>query len=110
MIKRLTWFAGGVAAGLTGAGYAKRKVRETAEQLDPRHIASSAAGAVRNRSRDVVDAIREGRAVMRQHEEHETARRDGRLVSLDEHLAPTDEVYVDGARVAADRVVVMRRK
>ena len=46
MIKRLTWFAGGVAAGLTGAGYAKKKVRETAAQLDPRQVASNAAGAV----------------------------------------------------------------
>jgi hypothetical protein len=110
MIKRLTWFAGGVAAGVTGAGYAKKKVRETAAQLDPRQVATNAAGAVRSRGRDVVEAIREGRAVMRQHEEHETARRDGRLVSLDEHLTATDEVYVDGVRVEADRVVVMRRE
>ena len=108
MIKRVTWFVGGVAVGLAGAGYAKKKVVETASQLTPTTVARSAADRVTAKGREVADALREGRRVMRQHEDEVEAFRDGRLVLLDEHVAPGDEVYVDGELVESDRVIVMR--
>jgi hypothetical protein len=108
MMRRVTWFAGGVVAGVASASYAKRKVRQTAEQLAPANVARSAASTVKQRSRDVVDAIREGRQVMRHTEDELRARREGRLTSLDEHVAPGDQVYVDGVPVDSGRVIVMR--
>ena len=110
MMKRVTWFAGGVAAGAVGAGYAKKKVRATAAQIAPAGIARTAADRARARGRDIADAIREGRHVMRHHEDELRARREGRLLSLDEHVEPGDQVYVDGVPVESGRVIVMRRK
>lgn len=110
MMKRVTWFAGGVVAGVASAGYAKKKVRETASQMAPAKIAKSAATSVRSKTRDVADAVREGRQVMKHTEDELKARRDGRLVSLDDHVAPGDQVYVDGVPVESGRVIVMRRK
>ena len=107
-MKRVTWFVGGIVAGLASAGYAKKKVKETAAQIAPVHIARSAVDSVRHKTGDVVDAIREGRQVMKYTEDELRARRDGRLTSLDQHVAPGDQVYVDGLPVASDRVVVVR--
>jgi hypothetical protein len=110
MMKRVTWFAGGVVAGVASAGYAKKKVKQTASQITPAKIAKSAASSVRSRTRDVADAVREGRQVMRHTEDELKARRDGRLVSLDDHVAPGDQVYVDGVPVESGRVIVMQHK
>lgn len=110
MMKRVTWFVGGVAAGLASAGYAKKKVKQTASQIAPNQIARSAVGAVRTKSRDVADAVREGRQVMRHTEDELRARREGRLISLDEQVEPGDQVFVDGVPVDSGRVIVMRRK
>lgn len=108
MMKRITWFVGGVAAGATGANYAKKKVKEKAAQVSPVGVARSAAWRARQTAGTVVDAIREGRDAMTQHEDELKARRDGRLVTLDEHVAPDDQVFVDGVPVDSNRVVVMR--
>ena len=110
MMKRATWFAGGVVAGLASAGYAKKKVKETAAQITPTQLARSAADTVRSKTGDVVDAFREGRQVMKHTEDELRARREGRLTSLDEHVEPGDQVYVDGVPVESGRVIVMRRK
>ena len=110
MIKRITWFAGGVVPGLASAGYAKKKVKETASQMAPAQIAKSAANTVRSKTSNVVDAVREGRQVMKHTEDELHARREGRLTSLDEHVAPDDQVFVDGVPVESGRVIVMRRK
>jgi hypothetical protein len=107
-MRRLTWFAGGVVAGVASAGYAKRKVRATAEQLAPAQVARTAIGTVSRKTRDVADALREGRQVMRHTEDELRARRDGRLTSLDEHVAPGNQVFVDGVPVESGRVIVMR--
>ena len=110
MMKRITWFAGGVVAGAAGANYAKKKVVQTASNIAPANVARSAAVRVRMKGRDVADAIREGRQVMRHHEDELKARREGRLTSLDEHVEPGDRVYVDGVPVESGRVIVMRRR
>ena len=107
-MKRVTWFVGGVAAGATGASYAKRRVRATVSRVSPSGVARSAAERARSTAAEVVDAVREGRDVMRRHEEEERARREGRLVSLDQHVGPRDQVLVDGVAVDSGRVVVLR--
>jgi cytochrome c len=110
MMKRVTWFAGGVVAGVATAGYAKKKVKATAAQIAPAQVDRSAAESVRAKSREVVDAVREGRQVMKHTEDELHARREGRLVSLDDHVAPGDQVYVDGVPVDSARVIVMRER
>ncbi len=110
MMKRVTWFVGGVAAGAAGASYTKKKVKEKVAQTSPAGVARSAAYAARNTAGRVADAVREGRHAMRQHEDELKARREGRLTSHDEHVAPGDQVYVDGVPVDSGRVIVMRRR
>jgi len=109
-MRRVTWFAGGMVAGVASVGYAKKKVKQTASQIAPSEMARSAADTVRSRTRDLADAVREGRQVMKHTEDELRARREGRLLSLDEHVDPGDQVYVDGVPVESGRVIVMRRK
>jgi hypothetical protein len=109
-MKRVTWFVGGVAAGAVGVNYAKKRVTAAASQIAPASVARSAASRVRDTGRVVVDAVREGRHAMHQHEDELRARREGRLTSLDEHVEPGDQVYVDGVPVDSGRVIVMRRR
>lgn len=110
MMKRLTWFVGGVAAGASGMGYAKKKVKAKAAQVSPMVVARSAAQRTRQTVGTVVDAVRDGRHAMHQHEDELKARRDGRLTTLDQHVAPGDQVFVDGVEVDSGRVIVMRPK
>lgn len=107
-MKRLTWFVGGVATGAVGVNYAKRKVRTTAELYTPAKVARSTVERARQRAHDVVDALRDGREAMRAREDELTARRDGRLVSLDQHVGPDDQLLVDGRPVEPGRVIVLR--
>ncbi len=110
MIKRLTWFAGGVATGAVTANYATKKVKAKVREVSPTGVARSAASRARQTASHVVDAVRDGRQAMNQHEDELKARRDGRLTSLDEHVGPTDQVFVDGEPVESARVIVMRPK
>ena len=109
MMKRVTWFAAGIAAGALGTDYAKRKVRATAAQYTPARVARGTVDLARQRALDVADALRDGRMAMRVREAELKARRDGRLVSLDEPVAPGEAVLVDGEPVAPGRVVLLRR-
>ena len=106
MMKRITWFVGGAAAGVAGANYATKKVK----QISPTQVARAAAYRARLKSRDVVDAVREGRQVARHHEDELRAKREGRLESLSDHVAPGDQVFVDGVPVESGRVIVMRKQ
>lgn len=110
MMKRVTWFAGGVAAGIAGAGYAKKRIKEAAANVAPAQVAKSAATRVRAKGRDIVDAVREGRDAMNQHEDELRAKREGRLESLEDHVGPGDKVFVDGQPVESGRVIVMRQR
>jgi hypothetical protein len=113
MMRRLMWFAGGVAAGAAGAGYAKRKVtttvRRTAGHLAPANVARGAAGTVRRSGQRVAAAVREGRSASQQRQSELRAELEGRRVRLDERLQPGDQVLIDGQPAESGRVIVMRR-
>ena len=109
-MKRITWFLTGVAAGVTGAGYATKKIKRTASQLAPVNVAKGVASKAKQGGRKVVDAAREGRAAMHNREDELKARRDARVETLDEHLDPGDQLLVDGQPVESGRVIVLKQK
>jgi hypothetical protein len=108
-MKRLSWFVGGALAGVAGAGYAKKKVKATASQLSPAHVAKSAMHRIRERGRDLSDAVHEGRVAMHSKEAELIARRDGTLATLADELEPNDRVLVDGQPVEPGQVIVLRQ-
>jgi hypothetical protein len=110
MMRRITWFVGGVVAGAASAGYAKKKVRATAAQLAPVTVVRNAGVRVRDQGRHVVGAIREGRSAMHAREDDLKARRDARIEPLDDRLEPGDQLYVDGRPVDSARVLVLKRR
>lgn len=109
MMKRVTWFVTGAVAGVAGAGYAKRKVKRAAAQLAPVHVAKSAVAKVRDRSRDVAEAVRDGRQAMKAKESELKARLAGTAASLADELEPDDQVLVDGLPVEPGQVIVLRQ-
>jgi hypothetical protein len=109
-MKRITWFVGGVAAGAAGANYAAKKVKRTAAQLAPSNVARGAASQVKRRGRQVVEAVREGRAAMHDREDELRARRDARVETLDGRLEPGDQLLVDGRPIDTGRVIVLKQK
>lgn len=109
-MKRITWFVSGLAAGVAGAGYTKKKVKQTAAQLAPANVAKTAVGKVRGQGRHLVDAVREGRGAMRDRERELKLRRDSRVEALDERLEPGDQLLVDGRPVETGRVIVLKQK
>lgn len=109
-MKRVTWFVTGAIAGAGGANYAARKVKRRAEQLRPVNVARSAADRARQEGRRVADAVREGRAAMRDREDELKARRDRRARPIDDQLDPGDELLVDGRPVDSGRVIVLKRR
>jgi hypothetical protein len=108
-MRRLVWFAGGVAAGAAGVEYTKRKVAAAADRMRPTNLAHSATGALRRGGQRVVGAVHEGVSAARRRENELKAERDGRLVRLRDHLTEGDEVLVDGEVVEPGRVLLMRR-
>lgn len=102
MIRRLVWFVSGAVAGVLGAGYAKRKAREAAEELAPAAVARRAAGRLR-------EAVDEGRRAARSREAELKAQLGGSAHSLADDLADGDTVLVDGRRVEPGQVIVLRQ-
>lgn len=109
-MKRTFWFMSGVATGLAGVSYTKRKVSTVTQRLTPVRVARTAGTRVRRSGQRVVDAVRDGRDAARARERELWAERDGQVVRLSEHLQPGDEVLVDGAPVESGRVILMRRR
>jgi hypothetical protein len=109
MMKRVTWFVGGVAAGAVGVGAAKRKAKSVANELAPVQIAKRATGSVSERGHRVADALREGKRAMRIKEMELRARLDGRASTLADELTDVDTVLVDGRPVEAGQVIVLRQ-
>jgi len=113
MLKRLTWFTTGAIAGVAGAGFAKRKVKQTAAQLAPSNIAKVAAAKVREKGHDVADAVRDGRDAMRAKEAELRAKLDSddaRAEGIDgtEGLDGAD-VLAGDPRLAPGRVIVIEQ-
>jgi hypothetical protein len=105
MLKRVSWFVTGAVAGIAGAGFAKRKVKQTAAQLAPANIAKSAAGKVREKAHDVADAVRDGREAMRAKES------ELRVQLADDRPADdatgSDEPTLHDQRAESGRVIVI---
>ena len=109
MIKRVTWFVGGVLAGAVGVGAAKKKVKSVAHELAPMQVAKRATGSVRERRHRLADAAREGKRAMKAKEAELRARLDGRASTLADELDDVDTVLVDGRPVEAGQVIVLRQ-
>ena len=82
MMKRVTWFAAGMAAGAATSAYATRKVKKTARALKPSNVARGAVGRAKAKGRDVAEAVRDGRDAMRAKEAELRAQRDGDAVPV----------------------------
>ena len=109
MIKRVTWFLGGVAAGAVGASAAKKKVKSVANELAPLQVAKRAGGQVRNVGLRVTDAAREGRLAMKTKEHELRARLEGRSSNLADDIDDIETVLVDGRSVEVGQVIVLRQ-
>ncbi|MFN8024439.1 MAG: hypothetical protein U0Q03_23130 [Acidimicrobiales bacterium] len=109
MMKRVTWFVGGMVAGVAGVGATKRKVKKVSNELVPVQIARKAGAQVTDRGHRVADALREGRRAMRTKEMELRARLDGRSSTLADEIDDIDTVIVDGRPVEAGQVIVLRQ-
>lgn len=109
MIKRITWFVGGVAAGALGVNAAKKKVKSVANELAPVQVVKRAGGSVRQQGRRVTDAVREGKAAMHTKELELRARLEGRSSTLADELEGVDTVLVEGRPVEAGQVIVLKQ-
>lgn len=109
MMKRLVWFVTGAAAGVAGAGVAKRKVRTVASELAPAQVARRASDSARRRGRRIGDALREGREAMSARESELRARLDGRVSSLADEVEDIETVLVDGRPVEPGQVIVLKQ-
>ncbi|HMK12146.1 MAG TPA: hypothetical protein VK461_11230 [Acidimicrobiales bacterium] len=91
-MKRVVWFTAGAVAGVAGTAWTQKKVKQAAAAAKPRAVATRAAGAVRQRGADLIDALREGRLAMQQKEAELRAELDGRpgeVVEVIEVATPT---------------------
>ncbi len=102
MMKRLTWFVGGAAAGIAGASVAKKKVKAVASEISPSNVAKKTTNRVR-------EAVNEGKRAMRSKEAELRARLDGRASSLADDLDEGDTVLVDGQPVEAGQIIVLKQ-
>jgi biotin carboxyl carrier protein len=112
MMKRVTWFVGGVATGAVGVGAAKRRIRNAAAELTPGQVVKRASGTARRRAQDVTEALREGRRAMRAKELELRARMDGRVTNLADVLDDDDNIdslIVDGKEVKPGQVIALRQ-
>ncbi len=109
MMKRVTWFVSGAIAGVAGASYTKKKVKATASQLAPAHLAKTAVARVKDKGHDVIDAVRDGRDAMKEREAELRARlgSDGDDGNADE---PTIEVIAtEAVPVKPGQVIVLQQ-
>lgn len=102
MIKRMTWFLGGAAAGIAGVSVAKRKVKAVTAEYTPAQVAKKTTHRVK-------EAISEGRRAMKAKEAELRARMDGHVSTLADDLEEGDTVIVDGQPVEPGQVIVLRQ-
>jgi hypothetical protein len=96
MLRRVSWFVGGAAAGVAGATVAKRRVKKTAAALPPVRAARQAVAGVKSAGDRVGGAVRAGRDAMRDTEARLWAKRNGDVVApievIDGRIVATGEV------------------
>ena len=112
MLKRVSWFVSGAIAGIAGAGFAKRKVKQTAAQLAPTNIAKTAAARVREKGHDVADAVRDGRDAMRAKESELRAKLVGEPAGEGVHADDLDTLEGlpgDQRGAASGRVIIIEQ-
>ena len=105
MMKRLTWFMGGAAAGVAGATVARKKVKAAAAELAPSNLAHKAAERVRDIAEDAKQTIKAKQIELR-------ARITGKpphAPTLADELQDGDAVFVDGQPVEPGQVIVLRK-
>ncbi len=105
MMKRLTWFMGGAAAGVVGASVAKKKVRAAAAELSPANLAHKAVDRVRERAQDAKQTIKTKQIELRAR----ITGKPGRAATLADELQDGDAVFVDGQPVEPGQVIVLRQ-
>lgn len=105
MMKRLTWFMGGAAAGVVGASVAKKKVKAKAAELSPANLAHKAADRVRDVAHDVKQVIKEKQIELRAR----ITGKPGHAATLADELQDGDAVFVDGQPVEPGQVIVLRK-
>ena len=105
MMKRLTGFVSGAAAGVVGASVAKKKVKAAAAELSPANLAHKAADRVRDAAQDAVHTIKAKQIELRARITGTT----GRAATLADELQDGDAVFVDGQPVAPGQVIVLRQ-
>ncbi len=105
MMKRLTWFVSGAAAGVVGATVAKKKVKAKAAALSPANLAHKAADRVREVVEDGKHAIRAKQIELRAR----LTGNVGEVATLADELGDGDAVFVDGKPVAPGQVIVLRQ-
>jgi hypothetical protein len=106
MMKRLTWFMGGAAAGVVGASVAKKKVKAAAAELSPTNLAHKAVDRVREVAQDGVHALKEKQIEIRAR----LTGKPGQAATLADELQDGDTVFVDGQPVEAGQVIVLRQR
>ena len=105
MMKRLTWFVGGAAAGVVGASVAKKKVKAKAAELSPANLAHKAVERVRETAEDAKQTIKAKQIELRARFTGKPAR----AATLADELQDGDAVFVDGQPVAPGQVIVLRQ-
>ncbi len=86
MLRRTFWFVTGAGAGVGGAMWARRRVRQAVARYAPERVQADVADSVRRLGTDLRSAVREGRDAMA-----------GREAELRAELAPGAGTHDRGA-------------
>lgn len=105
MMKRLTWFLGGAAAGVLGASVARKKVKAAAAELSPANLAHKAADRVREAAHDAQQTMKAKQIELRAR----ITGKPARAATLADELQDGDAVFVDGQPVEPGQVIVLRQ-
>jgi hypothetical protein len=106
MMKRLSWFMGGAAAGVVGASLAKKRVKAAAAELSPANLAHKAADRVREAAHDGMQTLKAKQIELRAR----LTGKPGTAATLADELQDGDAVFVDGQPVEPGQVIVLRQR
>ena len=106
MMKRLTWFMSGAAAGVVGASVAKKRVKAAAAELSPATLAHKAVDRVREVAQEGKQAIKAKQIELRAR----LTGKPGHAATLADELQDGDAVFVDGQPVEPAQVIVLRQR